>query len=131
MPSKFIWPSSFPRECPPATAGEQEITAYRLVKNDPPQAEDFVPVAMNPTHPHQPFPAEKLCMACGLSVFQTLDGVRNTRQKFKGFRDRLIAQGDIGLSDGVILKTSADSHVTWWTTLTEPHLKFPVIVADD
>jgi hypothetical protein len=92
---------------------------------------DFVPCALNPNHPHQPFKAEKLCLACGLSVYQTLDAIKKTRQRYKGLRDQSIARGIIGVADGLILETHGHSHVTWWTTIPDPHLKFPEVIADE
>ena len=41
--SSLTWPSFYPDRCPPAGTTPAEGVVLRLVRNDPPSADDFLP----------------------------------------------------------------------------------------
>ena len=59
------WPGYFPDDCPPQDAQLATGDVYRLVKQNPPESKDFVPLREKKTS--EDF-GEKECQACGLSV---------------------------------------------------------------
>ena len=116
------WPQFFPPECPPADSQDLEVTVFRLVRSLPPTIEDFKPVLVE--YPHRNFSPDKLCMACGVSVFSKLNEIIDKRDAFKALRNRKIAKGLISQGDGPLLLSSKDSHITWWSKIQAPHINF-------
>lgn len=60
------WPDYFPENCPPQNARRDNLKVYRLVDNDPPRQNDFVPNKL--LYPHINYSGETLCLVCGISV---------------------------------------------------------------
>mgnify|MGYP000844256628 CR=1 FL=1 len=123
-----MWPEYFPDQCPPAEARRDTLEAYRLVSSDPPAAEDFLPAFIEA--PHRQFPPDKLCMACGVSVFKTAADAMRTRARFKPLRAKRIAKGSISPEDGAVLETGQLTHTTWWLQTLTPHAKFNEVLPD-
>lgn len=123
-----MWPEYFPDQCPPAEARRDTLEAYRLVANYTPTAEDFLPTLIEV--PHRQFTPDKLCMACGVSVFKTAADAMRARAKFKPLKGKLIAKGLIRPEDGTILETGEPTHTTWWLQTPTPHAMFNEVLPD-
>ncbi len=80
------WPNYFPEDCPPPNARHEEISVYRLVDNNPPTKEDFIPNKL--LYPHINYTEETLCLACGISVDKTLEGIKRTRKRFRALKKK-------------------------------------------
>ena len=119
------WPDYFPKNCPPQNARRDNFKVYRLVDNDPPCQNDFIPKKL--LYPHINYTREILCLACGISVDKTLDGIKRTRKRFRVLRNKKIAVGIIKPNDGFILETGGGTHVTWWVQTKTPHVSFKVV----
>jgi hypothetical protein len=106
-----------PPRCPPEEA--QEITAetelFRLVKNDPPTAADFL--SWQTLYPNRSF-ASNPCQACGLSVLRThYDCVAYL--KLPNLRGSRICRIRLARGHGRLQQTGKLPHHTWW-----PHRAF-------
>lgn len=123
-----MWPDYFPDQCPPAEARRDTIQVYRLVGSSPPTVHDFLPTVVEA--PHRQFPADKLCLACGVSVYRDAADAMKQRAKYKPLRDKLLAKGTIMPEDGPILETGRLSHVTWWLQTSTPHVRFDEVIPD-
>lgn len=106
------------KNCPPARFKNLHFEAFRLVKNSPPTARDFIPCAISqPTRKF--FNCEQECSALGLSFFTTSDELertfgrlrRNMKNFSKIFGDK-IAKGQIKSSHGVSSVPNSDGHFT-------------------
>lgn len=86
-----MWPSYFPRQCPPAKARQDSLEVFRLVAHDPPEATDFQPNQI--VRPNRNFKPEDLCNACGISVFKSIDDAIRTKDKYKATKGKHIAKG--------------------------------------
>lgn len=116
------WPEYFPEQCPPAEARNDNVQVFRLVDGTPLSAEDFRPAVIE--HPHRPFGSDKLCVACGVSVFRNVQDVIAKRNRFAPLRNKKIARGHITESDGLVLETFEPTHMTWWLQTSTPHISF-------
>lgn len=123
-----MWPDYFPDQCPPAESRLDTLVVYRLVEATPPTALDFQPTVLE--SPHRQFPPDKLCMACGVSVFKDAEDARRSRDKYKPLRNKKIARGTITPEDGLVLETGKPTHVTWWLQTANPHARFGEVMAD-
>lgn len=116
------WPEYFPEQCPPAEARYDNVQVFRLVDGVPLSAEDFRPTVIE--WPHRAFGADKLCAACGVSVFRNLQDVLKTRARFNPLRNKKIARGHITERDGLVLETFEPTHMTWWLQTSTPQVNF-------
>ncbi|MHB1236601.1 MAG: hypothetical protein ACYCY7_03465 [Gallionella sp.] len=112
--------------CPPHEARREELLAYRLVSNDPPIKDDFLPTYME--HPHREFPPKQLCNTRGVSVFKNEHAAHKKKVRFpKGLGDKSIASGKIYEKDGKVMETGSSHHMTWWLETETPHLNFSLV----
>jgi hypothetical protein len=109
------FPNFFPNLCPPKEAKEENILVYRLTKNNPPIAEDFLShVLLNPNKTYTDI------RAYGLSVFWDYNEIKNALNLNPRLRKfKYISYGNTFEYTGVILRTSDEksnskSHTTWW-----------------
>ena len=112
------WPADFPEDCPPEEAQPPRGVFYYIVKTDPAQAGDFVPLY----HRNRELALRRVrngivteCQTMGLSIFtDQSDAVARARQ-YTGIGDK-IAELALGPDAGKILPTprGRDSHHTWW-----------------
>lgn len=116
------WPNYFPEQCPPVDARNDNIQVFRLVDGAPLSAKDFRPTVIE--QPHRAFEADKLCAACGVSVFRNVQDVIKKRSRFKPLRSKKIALGSITEVDGLVLETFEPTHMTWWLQTATPHINF-------
>lgn len=119
------WEFNLPEQCPPANARQDEIEVYRLVKNSPPDKEDFFPLSLESKTPHQDFDDFKKCCSHGVSVFKDIKCIKRTQRRYKKLKKQKITKGVITKEDGLLLETFSGSHVTWWIASDkEPHKRF-------
>jgi hypothetical protein len=107
------WPAFFPPDCPPPDAEAVTRQVLRFVEHDPPQAEDFISLLQS----GRSVPHDKRCEAAGLSAFTDEADIASQRRRFKGFRRRSVARGELLAEHGATKPTprpNFQSHVTWW-----------------
>lgn len=121
-----MWPDYFPEQCPPSQARGEELRVFRLVSQNPPTKEDFLPSIIE--QPHRKFDTEEFCCACGVSVFKDIADVKVKMARYKALRKKQIAMCEIKEQDGLILETFSGSHVTWWLRTDTPHSTFREVV---
>ena len=104
---------SLPPGCPPDAA--QEISApaavFRLVRADPPTADDFR--SQRAEKPFRQFHGVTECHARGLSVFSRRDDSQRAL-KLPALRGRLICRVQLESGAGSLQQTGRRSHHTWW-----------------
>ena len=123
------WPDYFPDDCPPQDAQPATGDVYRLVKQNPPESKDFIPLREKKTS--EDF-GERECQACGLSVLGNAEDALRMRKRARGMEKRLIAKGTLNPFLGKIKHTPSSrygrSHRTWWVpTEVEPWSVFRVV----
>lgn len=117
-----MWFDDFPEQCPPSDARQDELEVFRLVSNNPPISDDFLPTRRE--RPHQKFSGVELCNACGVSVFKEINDLLKKQEKYKKLKGKKIAKGIITKNDGLVKETGEPSHMTWWLQTSEPHKTF-------
>ncbi len=80
------WPDYFPDDCPPQDAQPATGDVYRLVKQNPPESKDFIPLREKKTG--EDF-GEKECQACGLSVFRNVEDAIRVKNRLVGWKNGL------------------------------------------
>ena len=111
------WPHFYPENCPPAEARLASGKVYRLVRRDPPQAEDFKPLFEENPQRFRNEPSTKICIACGLSVHTNLQDSERLRKRVRKFKNRQIAEGELHPTFGMMQHSPSSnfkSHHTWW-----------------
>ena len=112
-----LWPHEYPEDCPPAEAPPADGMYYRIVKNDPPESSDFVPVYWG--NQAQAKKAIKngertVCQTMGLSVYADIDYAIECARIFRKI-GKSIARVTLGPSAGRAMETKGlPSHHTWW-----------------
>lgn len=123
------WPDFYPKNCPNPKSIDANGIVFRLVKNDPPTRSDFIPTSkIDPEESD-----DKKCTACGISVCTHVDDITKLRSRYKHFRDRKIASGELNPLLGKMLHTpfNEKSHHTWWIPEDEdPSALFSVIMEE-
>lgn len=104
------FPETWPADCPPADAIDTDGEVFRLVKHDPPQAEDTASHRETGKLPRAP-----ACLRCGLSVFRELRDAVHQRQLLPKLGN-LIARAALLAEHGKTKMTrgTQPSHTTWW-----------------
>lgn len=105
------WPDYFPAQCPPPEAREDKKKVYRFVKNNPPNWDDFR--SQYEISPDKEWD-KNICLACGVSVWDSYEAASKKKKRSKLFRYDQIAEGTILENTGLILETFAKNHITWW-----------------
>lgn len=127
--TELQWPDFYPENCPPVEAEPASGTVYRLVKHNPPRAEDFLST-------WEEFPGrfpEPNIKISGVSVYTDPKDIPRLFERLKNrighLRNRKTAKGELNPTLGVIQHTPSfeKSHHTWWIPIgTEPWLVFRV-----
>jgi len=118
-----MWKHLYTMNCPALWATQADLdSVYRLVDSMSIELSDFEPNIVR--FPKKPYP--DTCVASGTSVFDDYNAVEAIRKKIPAFKNKLIAEGSIAQSDGVI-KAESNSHITWWVFINNPQNKFQVI----
>jgi hypothetical protein len=108
------FPTTWPQDCPPADAEPANGVVFRLVRNNPPAASDFLSYAEEGKCPRR-----DPCLRCGLSVYRTLE---DTVAKHAELRERFpdidfgqhVASATLSPEHGKTKQTFAPTHTTWW-----------------
>ena len=95
--------------CPPEDAEPASGIVYYLVRNDPPQEEDFILGIEKHPSVYKRRPADQICQAHGFSVYKDLEDALKTKRKRKGLRDTEPAVGKLTPECGVIKSTPSRS----------------------
>ena len=116
--SYWNWPSDFPEDCPPEQASPANGTYYRIVKNDPPEPDDFVSLyRQNRRRAENIVKAgmRSQCEIMGLSVYADIDDAIQCALRYPRIGDR-IASLSLAPESGKVLHTGGafKSHSTWW-----------------
>lgn len=109
-PTTCAFPSEWPSDCPPDDTVEAEGVVFRIVKNDPPSADDFASHFETGRLPKAP-----PCLRCGLSVFRQLHDAVHQRQLIPKLGS-LVASATLRAEHGKTKRTQGaqPSHTTWW-----------------
>ena len=112
---------SLPPDCPPDNAQEiiTETIVYRLVRNTPPNEEDFR--SQRTFEPNCDFGVSE-CRARGLSVFMQAADAARAAHRSRNLRGAKLAQLTLNQGAGYIKQTGNRSHHTWW-----PYKAFDVL----
>ncbi|RKU24562.1 hypothetical protein C6497_17215 [Candidatus Poribacteria bacterium] len=125
------WPDFYPENCPPEEAEPASGTVYRLVRHDPPQAEDFRTFFQENPNFFEGKPTDLICKGHGVSVYTDPEDIKQLKERSKKFKNRHIAKGELNSTLGVIQNTPSrqlKSHHTWWLPIgMEPWLVFKII----
>ena len=120
------WPDYYPENCPPKEAKPASGTVYRLVRHNPPQAEDFLST-------WEEFPGrfpKPTIKNSGVSVYTNLQDIERLKKRIRQLKDRKTAEGKLNPMFGLIQRTEGKEkfHHTWWIPIgAEPWLVFEVI----
>ena len=124
------WPHFYPKNCPPPEAEPASGKVYRLVRNNPPQAEDFRTLfEENPKR----FKNRADVRNCGLSVhteLQDSEQLKKAMRMVPRFKNNQIAEGELNPTLGLIKHTPSEyeSHHSWWVPIgAEPWLVFKIV----
>ena len=124
--TELEWPDFYPENCPPAEAKPASGTFYRLVKHNPPQAEDFLST-------WEEFPGrfpEPTIKNSGVSVYTDPQDIERLKKRVRQLKGRKTAEGELNPMHGLIQSTEGKekSHHTWWIPIgAEPWLVFKVV----
>ena len=104
------FPEDWPAGCPSDDTPPADLTVYRIVKNNPPTAVDFLS-----HHETGRLPKADPCLRCGLSVFIIPDDAAHQRRLMPRL-GRFIAMGILTAEYGKARPTPGQqpSHTTWW-----------------
>ena len=112
------WPADFPENCPPEGANPAGGIFYRIVKNDPPELGDFIPIYhLNRRRANDMMRRNSgvQCMLMGLSVYVDANEAVWYARRYHSLGDK-IARLALEADAGEMLPTPRDgnSHHTWW-----------------
>jgi hypothetical protein len=104
------FPANWPENCPPLDAEDARGTVYRLVKSDPPIADDFRSHAELGKMPKAP-----PCLRHGLSTFRRYEDANHQRDLLPYLGDK-IAMAELKPEHGKTKLTQGrqPTHTTWW-----------------
>jgi len=104
------FPAGWPSDCPPCDALDAKGEVFRLVKNDPPAAEDLRTHNESGKRPKAP-----PCLRCGLSVFREMKDAAHQRLLMPRLGSHIARSvllpihGKTKLTHGM-----QPTHTTWW-----------------
>jgi hypothetical protein len=103
-----------PEGCPPDAAEEigTPRVVFRLVRSDPPTAQDFF--SQRQEKPERAFPRVSECEACGLSVFAERRDAEVKALKLPHLKNRKLCRVTLPAGAGRIQQTFQPTHHTWW-----------------
>ena len=107
------------KDCPPADAEFASGVVYRIVENNPPDKDDFIPMANSRTRNFKGLKTpEQKCIAHGISVFRSIEEALEAKGNSKHLSDSskpAVAELTplCGLIEGGTSRRY-NSHFTWW-----------------
>lgn len=113
---KRVWFEELPEQCPPKDAKDCNGYFYRIANGDPAQSADFF--SQRRLAPEKVFMGKGIdeCIVRAVSLFANIEDAKK-RLKLPKFKNANIAIVELHSKDGVIKKTFADSHYSWWRTI--------------
>ncbi len=115
--TELKWPDYYPEDCPPEDAKPTSGIVYRLVKQDPVQQEEFIPLIIENSKRFENKPNAQICIGCGISVCKGMQDILKLQRSSGKMRKRQIAEGELNSTLGVIKHTPSrnyKTHHTWW-----------------
>ncbi len=110
---RMVFPSHFPKECPPAAASSAAGELFRFVWHKPPEPSDFVSVLLAPGKKR--FAPDRLCQACGLSVLTNEEDAALAQKIVPLLRKMMLAKARVSAEWGAVAPTRGyKGHHTWW-----------------
>ncbi len=127
------WPAFFPQGCPPPAAGAPQGSLYRFIEGDAPSESDFdshlETKGADWVKAHSK-DASEYCDFCGVSLIRDIADVVAYRKRYRGFRSKRVAHGDLSDVAGRLLLTptalAASHHTLWLTVGTDVAGRFAV-----
>ncbi len=122
----MVWPPHFPEACPPDDSIEANGDVYRLVSGKTPKKEDFFSHWIKYPEKRKKIKVSgQACIACGLSVFRSLEDVRRISRRIPTLPKK-ISVATLDPSMGRMKNTRSAEHYTWWVPVSvrEPALLF-------
>jgi hypothetical protein len=110
--------SLLPDGCPPEDAKPASGLMYRCAEQDPPSAADFL--SWRELNPGKNCPTGTTeCHACSISLFGSMDGIKQVINRVPRLQKMKIAQGELNSNLGVMENASSKnkkntSHCDWW-----------------
>jgi len=118
----------YPADCPPVIALPVDGEFFRLVDNDPPEFDDFIPHRLK--YPNIDY-GNRECQACGISLILDIEEIPSIRKMVPGLKGKKLSKGVLSSGMGVGLETPSpkiESHFTWWVPIdVNPWNYFQVI----
>ncbi len=129
--TELQWSDFYPENCPPVETEPASGTVYRLVRRDPVQPKDFIPLFIERPGFFENKSISEVCRGCGVSVCRNLQDIMKLQKSSGKMRKRQIAEGELNPTLGVIQHTPSrtyKTHHTWWVPTGEkPWIVFNVI----
>lgn len=97
-----------PDECPPQAATQRDQVAFRIVKNNPPTADDFRTYTQLGL-----LPDADPCKRASLSVFESYRQAKHLRD-LRPYLGEFIASANLTTLHGMLSPASGTGHVSWW-----------------
>jgi hypothetical protein len=109
----YDWPGDYPKGVPPEDSFPADGFVYRAVTKIPPDDKDFM--MTREESPRSEYETEdKKAKSYGVSFFKKREKLEEKMRKYKPLGEKVIAQGELDKSLGVISKPNRQSHVTLW-----------------
>jgi hypothetical protein len=109
-----MWKEKLPENCPPKTARELEQDVFRILQDENPTENDFIPYAkLYPNNKRY----KNLCKAYAISFYDSLE---NTKEAYKLALKRgrrlgnYIGQFKLTVKDGLSEYDSRTGHISTW-----------------
>lgn len=103
------WPAFFGADCPPSMAHDLEGTLFRLVKSDPPTAQDF-----KSAYELGVFAGQDHHIRAGLSCSKTIEHLAAVKKLVPTRRQDKVASAELDAVHGKCLQTGKAGHWTAW-----------------
>lgn len=117
-----VFDQPLPQSCPPVSATARHQSAYRVVKNDPPSADDFRTHAQLGTAK-----SADQCRRSSLSIYETFRQAAHRRSLTPSLGVH-IAHLSLTPMHGVISPPDKSGHMEWWAYAgMVQHTQFSVV----
>jgi hypothetical protein len=120
----MIFPKHFPEDCPPKAAKPVKGEIFRFIRKKVPEDRDFKSHFVLEIK----FEPDKLCEACGCSVYLSEEDARAKAEKTPYLKGKKLAKAKLSPEWGRIAQTFDPPHHTWWLVNDKsPTIMFDVI----
>lgn len=109
------WFEQLPEQCPPNDAKVCDGKYYRIVNGNPAVSSDFF--SQRKLAPQKIFRGNGIdeCIIRAVSLFGDAEDAKK-RMKLPKFKHSILAEVILLPEDGMMKRTFADSHYSWWRT---------------